>query len=349
MAKKAKIYGTASQQAYDLVPWDLKEPDFLKEVNMMEEFNTNRTQVYSNAQVKGIPHIFFTTPMMNMSKENCDRNSSLLWISKSQPNVLSALSYGSGSTSDKFFTTSPFIKLLSNTALSFEPKDSVSKTKEVGETFYGYKLTLPSADVDSLVGDEISIKYRDIAGLPVLNLHKAWYDYHNGVRRGYIVPNRQAITNHYIDYTSSIFYFLTDMDGQTIRYWCKLTGVAPLNVPYSAFSSDWQNRDIIEYSIQYVYSFKEDMDPDIFLDFNKLVFGKDLEMKYTEPGESYLNSATPTSVIPGLENMDSYQSMESIRKLPTAHEASGKKMPQIVVAKDRTSEKPIFKLVYTNK
>lgn len=343
-----QIMGTTTEQALNMIPYDLKEPDFLKEVDMMEDFNTKRTQVHPHAVVKGIPYIFFSTPMMNMTKANCDRHSSLLYLAKTQPNLLSALNYGIGELTDSYFTSSPFIKLLSNTAMSFEPKDSVSKTKEVGETFYGFKLTLPAADVDSIVGDEISIKYHDLAGLPVLNLHKAWFDYHNGVRRGSITPRKDAIDKHYIDYVSSIYYFVTDLDGETILYWCKLTGVAPLNVPFSSLSSEWQNRDLIEYSIQYTYSFKEDMDPDIFLDFNKLSFGLDLSMNYKEPGQSYMNTQEYVSGTSPFDNMSRWETMEKIRELNTPFEDSAKKRPQVVMARDKITEKLKFKLIFTN-
>lgn len=296
----------------------IEEPSFIKDVNFLEEFNTKRLLHNINFEVKGIPHIFITTPMLNLSQDNISKDSYLSWLADTYPKVLSMLSYGN-SESGSYNTTSPFITLLSNTAMSFDAKDSVSKTKEIGETFYGYKLTIPAADVDSFVGDEIGIKYRDLPGLPVLNLHKAWFDYHNKVRRGILSPKREAILNHYIDYSSSIYYVLTEMDGETIQYWCKLTGLAPINVPYSAFSSDWSNHEIIEYSIQYVYSFKEEMNPEILLDLNKLSTGKSLDFSYNYNSDSGTGSLMSSIVQPAQHN-----------KIYSPYEDNGGKKPLIV-------------------
>lgn len=285
-------YETYRQNALNSDPPVLEtvaEPSFIKDVNMKTQYNTKRLLHNETMEVRGIPHIFITTPMLNLTQENIDRDSYLSYLSTTQPDVLSMLSYGKGN----FSTSSPFIKMLTNYAMSFDTKDSVSKTKEIGETFYGYKITIPGADVDSIVGDEVSIKYRDGSGLPVLNLHKAWFDYHNKVRRGLLAPSRDAILNHYLDYTSSIYFFLTEMDGTTLQYWCKLTGIVPINVPYSVFGGEWNSHELIEYTIQYVYSFKEDMDPSILLDFNKLNSDnkQGLEINYTEKETGSLVSA----------------------------------------------------------
>lgn len=255
--------------------------DFIKDVNLYTKYNTNRLLDCVDFAVKGIPYIFFTTPMMNMTTNNCGQDSFLTYMQSTHPDLLSMLSYGS-SSNNKHATTSPFIKLLSNLSRSFEPKDASSKTKEVGENFVGVKLTLPSSNVDSYVGDEFSIRFNDMRELPMLKLLNAWFVYHNNVRKGVISPTEDAIENHYIDYLSSVFFFVTEMDGETIQYWSKYTGVAPINVPFSNFSSEWSNHDLIEYSASFVYSFKEDMNPDTLVDFNKVSTGQGMEVNFDE-------------------------------------------------------------------
>lgn len=337
----ATNYGTTTEEnrmVYRGV--NFAEVDFLKDTNPFTEYNTKRLLHQREFGVKGIPYIFFTTPMLNLTKANCDSDSFLSYMASMNPEVLSLLNYGTA-TDSMYATASPFIKLLSNTAMSFDAKDSVSKTKEVGETFYGYKLTLPAADVDSIVGDEISIKFRDLPGLPVLNLHKAWFDYHNAVRRGHLVPNREAITNHYIDYASSIYYFLCGMDGQTIEYFCKLTGVAPINVPYSTFSSDWQSHELVEYNVQYVYSFKEDMNPEILLDFNKLATGSpDLSINF--------KNNNGTSLIPAGTQKIGYDFQIPENNM-SVYQKSPKTLPMIVLSNNSWEDKQKFKLVFLNK
>lgn len=333
----ATIYGTTTEENRMVFRGtNFAEADFLKDTNFYTEYNSNRLLHNTEFSVKGIPYIFFTTPMLNLTKDNCNSDSFLSYMAAMNPEVLSLLSYGNA-TDSSYATASPFIKLLSNTAMSFDAKDSVSKTKEVGETFYGYKLTLPGADIDSIVGDEVSIKYRDLPGLPVLNLHKAWFDYHNAVRRGSLIPNREAITSHYLDYTSSIYYFLCSFDG-TIEYYCKLTGIVPINVPYSAFSSDWQSHELVEYNVQYAYSFKEDMNPDILLDFNKLVRGNsDLSINYKEN--------TGTSLIPSASQSQNFDS-QIPENNKTAYEKSPKSRPLVVLTNNSWEDKQQFKLVF---
>lgn len=313
----------------------IKEPDFIKNVNLKEDYNTRRILHNELMEVKGIPYLFVTTPMLNLNTDNIKKDSYLSWMANTNPSVLSMLSYGNVQ-SNAYSTTNPFIPLLFNHALSFDAKDTVSKTKEVGETFYGYKLTLPAADVDSIVGDEVSIRYRDQQGLPVLHLHKTWFEYHNKVRRGLLAPSRDAILNHYLDYTSSIYFFLTEMDGETLQYWCKMTGVAPINVPYSVFGGEWNNHDIIEYTIQYVYSFKEDLNPDILLDFNKLTYGKSLELNYERTGGSVVNSITQKA---------------QTGMLYSPYEGNAMKKPHIVLgtrqAENNTLGTPKYKLIFT--
>lgn len=166
------------------------------------------------------------------------------------------------------------MRIMYNSANNFQTKDATAKTQEVGETYYGYKLTLPSSDVDSIVGDELTIEFTDWSFLPVLNIMYAWFKYHTGVRRGKLNPARDSILNRVLDYTSSIYYIMTDMDNSNILYYAKYTGVVPISVPFSQFSSNYNDHDILSFPINFVYSFKEDMNPEILLDFNKVASGR---------------------------------------------------------------------------
>lgn len=255
--------------------------NFIGDIDNFNTFNNQRLLSEEMPSVVGIPHIFFTTPMLNLDANNCLADGFLSGMYRLHEKWLGSLSYSGSSTSPTAIsTTSPFIKILYNSAMDFQSKDMISKTKEVGETYYGYKETLPSADVDSIVGDELTISFVDWQGLPVLNILNAWFIYHNNVRRGRFNPSINAIEYSYLDYVSSIYYFVTDMDGQTLQYWAKYTGVVPINVPFSAFSSSYNNHDVLKYSVNFVYSFKEDMNPDILLDFNDVANGRSTPINY---------------------------------------------------------------------
>lgn len=243
------------------------------DVDMFETFNNQRLLNNETPAIKGIPHVFFTTPMLNLAEDNCFRDSYLSSMYTFHPEWLGKLSYGGNDGSAKVSTVSPFIKILYNSATNFEPKDATSKTIEVGETYYGYKLTLPASNVDSVVGDDFTVEFYDWKGLPVLNMLYSWFVYHNGVRRGTLNPKLETIRNRELDYVSSVYYFVTDMDGSTLLYWCKYTGVVPTSIPFSQFSSNYNDHDVIKFPVTFTYSFKEDMNPEILTDFNKIVSG----------------------------------------------------------------------------
>lgn len=293
--------------------------DIINKYNAYKKFGEGMDPI-----VKGIPFLFFTTPRLNMSDVNLSRDTFFYYLNDSEPEILKMLSYGY--RADGNSSSSPFIKLLTNTFETFNTKDTVARTKEVGETFYGMKQMLPGSIVDSITGDDLSIRYKDYKNLPILKLHKAWFDYIEHVRRGKFAPSLEAITKRYIDYVSSIYYFLLDFDGETILYYCKYTGVAPISVPYSAFNIDVGTHDILEYDINYVYSFKEDMNPSILIDFNKVASGNALTHQFEMQNRSF---------IPTIE--ESLYSNDFL-------ENGGKN--SVLILKTYNNERPSFKLKF---
>ena len=74
-----------------------------------------------------------------------------------------------------------------------------------------------------------------------------------------------------IDFVSSLYYFILDRDFETILYYSKYTGIVPISNPYSALSSSYgSTAEIPDVAIDYAYSYKEDLDPRILIDFNML-------------------------------------------------------------------------------
>ena len=315
---------------------------FYRDIDKMNYYNNKRLLVDEMPSIVGIPHIFFTTPMMNLNSRNCMSDGFMAYMYKMRMPLLSSLSASKNRDGNCCYTTSPFIKLLYNSATSFSASDMISKTKEVGETYYGYKETLPASNVDSINGDELSINFLDWKDLPVLNLINAWFIYHNKVRRGEFDPMQAAINLSYLDYVSSIYYFVTEMDGETLQYWAKYTGVVPINVPFSAFSSQYTDHEVINYSINFVYSFKEDMNPDILLDFNDVSNGKSGLLNFGDwNGEEH--HTMKTGYQKASKNPD---------YVSTEYEKNGYDHPEIVLTGRTNSSgvvtsKPRFKLKFT--
>ena len=170
----------------------------------------------------------------------------------------------------------PFINIITNAVERFETKDLLLKTKEIGETFYGEKLHWGDNYFESIGGDVLTLEFTEYSDLSLTLLHKAWVDYIHAVKLNKVQTHRgknDFVEKKIIDYASSIYYFLLDVDGKTIKYYAKYTGVFPISVPFSAMSFNLGQNEVKKLSIQYQYSFKEDMDPRILDEFFHITNG----------------------------------------------------------------------------
>lgn len=213
----------------------------------------------------GIGYIFFTKPDLNLTEQNLNSDNFFQSLAETDfgKKVMSNLTnYISLNSSN-----SNFITLLTNTAENFDTKDIQAKTGEFSENFVGYKLSFPEEISESLSVDSFSVNYVEYSDLRITYLHKMWIDYIQYIRKGKFIADQNHIENRIIDYMSSVFFFLCGEDGHSIKYYSKLTGVYPTNIPYSAFSWQLGQPGLKKLSITYQYSFKEDLDPQILMDF----------------------------------------------------------------------------------
>lgn len=257
------------------MPSDLDYSDFIYEPNMYDSYNKYRVIADTDIAVKGIPYVFFSTPMLSLKENSLTANSFLTYMYSFYPELLDMLCYGNSSEYSDCNTTSPIIKLLTNTIQGFDTNDQTLGTMDYGESWFGTKVIMPTTSINSdIIGGTISCRFNDFSNYPVLNLINAWFQYISDVSLGRITTYANNIYNKKLDFTSSVYYFLTDLDGETLRYWTKYTGVFPTNVPFSSLGGQHNNaRELVEYNISFAYSVKEDMDFNILTDFNKLVNG----------------------------------------------------------------------------
>lgn len=222
-------------------------------------FNVHRLhQLDNDPGIKGIPYVFITTPSLNLSDENINKDGFFGYLRNTNPDLLYKLSY------DR--SPNGFITLFSNRFSEFTVPDMTSQTKEVAETWFGYFQNLPNY---TPTADTANITYIDNSNMDVLDLHKVWFDYIKHVTRGDMVPSQTMKERKLLDYTASIYHFVVDYDGETIQYWDKLTGCSPISVPWGEFSSKVANNaELIEYTVEYAYSHKEAKNVSILYDFN---------------------------------------------------------------------------------
>ena len=317
-----------------------------KDIDLIKNFDIHKFAVREkDPYIKGKPFMFITTPKLNFSDANVNQETYFAHMKQNFPKLMGCLTYDSNGG---LATSSPFIRLLSNNFIGLDGKDLVAKTTDIGETFYGYKQTISGPYIDSVVGDMINVRYVENKYLPITHLHKLWMDYREHVGRGRMVPTEATIEKGEIDFLSTLYYFVTDFDGETILYYARYTGIVPVSNPYSSLVSNYrESRDIPDLSIEYAYSYKEDMNPDILLSFNKL-------SNYTPSELENVENQTKSKHIPSADEVNRLIQPSSIEQ----HEAFAKEwyrtdytLPIIAVTKkdnnvDSIDPKAKYKLVF---
>ena len=265
--------------------------------------NTAKTKFnrFKNAEgldyfTSNITYVFFTKPQMNVSNPGYINDSFIqsMQTSSDAGNQLILKSLDGIASTDGCFNY-----LLSNSVESFDLKDNIIKTTEVGETIFGNKIITADNCMESYNNDTFTVQYTEYSDMAITKMHKIWLDYMHLVKHNQAAPymskktdctplvskfgnlyysytqnassgQKDFIMSRELDYVCSVYYFRTAEDGQSLKYWAKYTGVFPLNVPFSAMSFNQGDNKLKQLSVNYTYSFKEDMNPEILAEFNIL-------------------------------------------------------------------------------
>lgn len=251
---------------------------------LFSEFNRYKLAMPDYHSTKTIPYIFFTKPIMHL----VDSGGKLTGHSENDPlwkamfddepkNFLSLDGEYKGYNHD-------FNALLSNAAQSFQASDEVLKTIDHGETYTGWKMVYGRNTNESNTAGQFSIQYTDDHNYNIYKMHKIWVEYINRVYRGHIpgpevkenLENiyykrfRSHIYKKVLTYPCALYYIVCAADGETILYWSKYYGVFPINTPASV--SSWTHgapNSFPEFSVNYMYSIKEDFHPITLSEFNR--------------------------------------------------------------------------------
>jgi hypothetical protein len=261
------------------VVFDVKSYNQLIE-NNLSAFNRFNIQPIDLKFNKGFGKVFFTRPDLNFfdsigtssvngrrvfPKDLNENISPDLWFRQlynSDPHILASLT-------DSYSSKHHFHPLLSNAAQSFDLTDEKLETMEHGETFTGWKLKYGKHNIGSRTAGSFSVAYDETNRIEIYKTHKAWIEYISKVYRGEFPAKRKYIEQRVLDYAVSAYYFVLGPDGESIVFWSKYIGVFPTVAPSGEFS--WSKGDIIkhpEITIEYEYSWKEDVDVMSLIDFN---------------------------------------------------------------------------------
>jgi len=251
-----------------------------KETNQFTQYNFLKFRDNNDYAQGPLFYIFMTAPQLNLNNDTI----------QSLP-FLSTLNHEAAQYKGKSIIDSlreggeqPFLKLLTNTCTSFTPLDIAAQTINHSETWTKLRNSYPGEDNDSRSAGTFSIEYEELNGTPIMKTHKAWYEYIQACRRGTISRSKTMHRARAMDYFSSLYYFLIGPDHEEIIFWSKYTGIVPTGLPYSAFEGKKGGGEPIKVTIPYSFIYKEEMDPEILIDFNATVAGD------FDPGENLLKA-----------------------------------------------------------
>ena len=205
-----------------------------------------------------------------------------------------------GEKSDMLFT-SPFIPLLSNNCESWPAgRDLVLESYEYPEDFRGHRLNVPTGGNAINNSGETTVQFRDNREDYVKWLFYIWTEYIWAINEGTMYPRWTNIVERILDYTSSVYVFTLDKDGQTIRSWAKYTGGSPRSFSNAHIfhqAKDLDSESFRSVSVNWGYNIYEPLNPEVFTDFNLLSETEWRRKPKNILGESYFAIENTVNVI----------------------------------------------------
>jgi hypothetical protein len=168
------------------------------------------------------------------------------------------------------YSRSNFLPIFTNRNKSFSATDITLDTHESYETKQGFRMVLPTHTTQSEAANTFGLSCIETANLDITKTLSLWVNYISNVTDGTFQANPEMIKSGVLDYMSSVYYFVLEPDGRTLKYWAKYTGCYPTNIPYGQMSYSRGEQALVEVEANFAYMSKEDMDPEILEDFNKV-------------------------------------------------------------------------------
>lgn len=251
-------------------------------IDSLTRFNGFYSNIYRDPFISGNAFVFITKPLLfldpikppvkeynrNMAYMNMTRDPVFTQFLKTEQlnavddKIIKSLSY------IESYSDSKFLPIFTNECKSFDVSDVTLEQYEVFETKQGYKQVLPTHKTLSEAANVVNISVTEDNNLSFTKMLTLWVNYISNITDGTFDANPDMVLNGCLDYMSSIFYFVLEPDGRTLKYWCKYTGCWPTTIPYSPLNYSKGSNETVDLSIPFQYMVKEDMSPKILEDFN---------------------------------------------------------------------------------
>lgn len=272
---------------------DYSKLDFVKTRSNREfnDFFLDRRALNDPAHA-GYNYAFFTAPELALSSSRFGNSGNTGMLMQTNGKFLKLPGYGDSIYTDEIVKMlsgdgGTFMKLFSNRAFSYPASSEVLDTLDYSETWNKYKISLGTSSKDSKISGNFEMRFREDQNLTITKCAKLWTNYIEALFLGNCISRYATYgtmgdtQNAIIDYLASMYMFTVRPDGKTLQYWAKYTGVFPNKLPYDIFQSeDGEPRIVSDVSIDFQFSYKEDMDIAILRDFNLLQDPGNLD-KYT--------------------------------------------------------------------
>ena len=278
--------------------------------NSLKRFDGLYTNVYKDSFITGNSYIFITKPLLFINplkdtKTNKDKAAYLnmtrdplfvQYISTEALNevdryIPQMLSYNLSNSNVRSW----FMPIFTNSCKSFDSNDTTLEQTEAFDTKQGYREVLPSHKTASEAANSLSITVTEDNNLTFTKIMSIWVNYISNITDGTFEANPDMIKEGALDYMSSIYYFVLDPDGRTIKYWCKYTGCWPTAIPYGSLRYSKGDNSLVDLNLSFAYTTKEDMNPAILEDFNRI--SMKVTTKVNTTIEDYYNSFVESSLL----------------------------------------------------
>lgn len=235
-------------------------------------------------------YLFFTKPDLHIyepgtNKLNPELSNYPFWqdLNNRYPKIIDQLQlshYAPNTSSNNVFMT-----ILSNAVKNTLDLPGLSaSTIENSTNIYGTTINYRG---DGYTEDEnmsFTLEFEDTKYLEIYQLLKAYEEYERLKRRGMITPpnvGKAPVSKSGIAYTNyhkyrelhdqfGIYKFVVGEDFETLIYWAYIYGAYFKSVPRDAFS-DLKVDGGLRYSVEFGGWLVDDMNPDILINFNKLI------------------------------------------------------------------------------
>lgn len=153
--------------------------------------------------------------------------------------------------------------------------DFTLETETTEGDFYSSDFTFAKGSDMNMRTQELSLEFKDIHGCIILSCIYYWIMTIALQARGVMMAYQDDIYENRLNYTVSIYRFVTDQTRRNILWWAKATGCFPKSAPVGALFNVSQDEVTIaaaqNFSVPFTANKVEVNNPAIFMDFNALM------------------------------------------------------------------------------